>query len=64
MREIKWKNAIMIKIVRNGEKMEKNIYKYSMEIIGIDIPDKPLKICFKEEFENLWNSNTNIYELH
>ena len=38
MREIKWKNAIMIKIVRNGEKMEKNIYKYSMEIIGIDIP--------------------------
>lgn len=43
----------MIKIVRNGEKMEKNIYKYSMEIIGIDIPDKPLKISFKEEFENL-----------
>ncbi len=32
--------------------MDRNIYKYNVKIIGIDIPNKPTKIEFNIEFEN------------
>ena len=33
--------------------MERNIYKYNIEVIGIDIPSKPVKINFSNEIEEV-----------
>ena len=35
--------------------MDRNIYKYNIEVCGIDVPTKPARIEFNVEFENLLN---------
>lgn len=35
--------------------MEKNIYKYNMQVVGVDVPSKPMKIEFSQEIEKVFD---------
>ncbi len=35
--------------------MERTVYKYNIQVCGIDVPTKPDRIEFSKEFEDLLN---------